>query len=57
MLDAKLGQVYGTLFFYSNVLETLSPLMEIYLREATETLEETLPEVIAWAKEQGLVVS
>lgn len=57
MLDAKLGSVYGTLFFYTNVLERLSPIMEIYLKEATQTIQEIMPEVMAWAKEQGLTTS
>ena len=54
---ARLGDVYGPLFFYSNVLEKLSPVMEIYLKQANETIQEILPEVMEWAKEQGLKVS
>lgn len=57
LLSAKIGDVYGTLFFYSSVLEKLSPHLEIYLKQATETIEEMLPEVLEWAKEQGLKAS
>jgi hypothetical protein len=64
MLDAKLGEVYGTLFFYSNVLKRLSPVIETYLKEANQTITEVMPEVMKWArknpeilKENGLKVS
>jgi len=57
MLKARMGDVYGTLFFYSSVLEMLSPVMEIYLKEAEVTITETMAEVMEWAKEQGYKVS
>lgn len=57
MLKAKMGDVYGTLFFYSGVFEMLSPVMEIYLREAEATIADTMGEIMEWAKEQGYKVS
>lgn len=54
MLEAKMGDVYGAVFFYSNVLEALSPILETYLKQANETIAEIMPEVMEWAKEQGL---
>lgn len=57
MLDARLGEVYGTLFFYSNVLEKSSPIILTYLNEANQTIAEVMPEVMAWAKSQGLTTS
>lgn len=64
LLDAKLGDVYGTLFFYSNVSEKLSHVMDSYLKEATQTIAETMPEIMEWArknpqilKEAGLKLS
>lgn len=57
MLEAKMGDVYGAVFFYSNVLEALSPILETYLKQANETIMEIMPEVMEWAKEQGLKAS
>lgn len=57
MLKARMGDVYGTLFFYSGVFEMLSPVMEIYLREAEATIADTMGEIMEWAKEQGYKVS
>lgn len=57
MLKARMGDVYGTLFFYSGVFEMLSPVMEIYLREAEATIADTMGEIVEWAKEQGYKVS
>jgi hypothetical protein len=54
MLEAKMGDVYGAVFFYSNVLEALSPILETYLKQANEVIAEIMPEVMEWAKEQGL---
>jgi hypothetical protein len=54
MLEAKMGDVYGVVFFYTDVLETLSPVLEIYLKQANETIAEIMPEILSWAKEQGL---
>lgn len=64
MKSAKLGDVYGTLFFYSSILEKSSPIIQIYLSKATQTINETMPEVMDWAKknpqllkEAGLTLS
>lgn len=57
LLDAKLGDVYGTLFFYSNVLEKLSPVIENSLKEATQTIAETMPEIMKWAKENPQILA
>lgn len=57
MRHAKLKDVYGLLVFKKKVFEKLSPVMEISLRNATATIQEILPEVMAWAKQQGLKVS
>lgn len=54
---AKLKDVYGFLLFKKKVFERLKPVMEIYLNDASQTIQEILPEVMAWAKEQNLKVS
>lgn len=51
MLDCKLGDVYGTLFFYSVVYERLKQVIEISLKTAAGTIEEMMPEVMKWARE------
>lgn len=45
LLDAKLKDVYGLLFFYSNVLEKLSPIIQTSFEEATRTIQEILTEI------------
>jgi hypothetical protein len=45
MLEAKLGDVYPTVFFYSRVLETLNQILPHYLIQATETITEILKEI------------
>ena len=54
---AKLKDVYGYLVFKKKVFETLSPIMEISLKNASKTIQEILPEVMAWARQEGLTVS
>jgi hypothetical protein len=50
MKSAKLGDVYGTLFFYSNVFEKSNPIIQAYLNKATQTINQTMPEVMEWAR-------
>jgi len=45
LLTAKLKDVYGLLFFYSAVLEKLSPIIQMSLEEALQTIQETLTEI------------
>lgn len=45
MLTAKLKDVYGLLFFYSAVLEKLSPIIQMSLEEALQTIQETVTEI------------
>ena len=45
MLDAKLGQVAGLVFFYSNVLESLNPTIQISLEIAARDIQETMKEI------------
>lgn len=57
LLNARLGDVYGTLFFYSNVLVTLKPVIESFSKYATQTIAETMPEVMKWAKENPQILA
>jgi hypothetical protein len=44
LLNAKMGSVYGTVFFYSKVLKRLNPTLSIYFLDSIQTLQE-------WSKE------
>ena len=44
---AKIGDVYGLLFFYSSVLEKSSPIIQMYSEQATETLKNHLTEMMS----------
>lgn len=57
MKKAKLKDVYGFLVFKKKVFEALSPVMETYLKEATNTIQGMMPEVMEWAKKEGLLAS
>lgn len=50
MLKAKVGDVYGTLFFYTNVFEKLNRVTQIYLKSASDTIQDIMPEVMEWAR-------
>lgn len=54
--QARIGDVYGTLFFYANVFEKSKPIMITYLNEANKTIQETMPEVLKWAKENPQIL-
>lgn len=54
MLDAKLGDVYGAVFFYSNVLKKLTPTIPYFLIMAEMTIENHMREVNQWAATHGL---
>lgn len=54
MLDAKLGDVYGAVFFYSNVLKKLTPIIPYFLIMAEMTIENHMKEVNQWAATHGL---
>lgn len=45
MLNAKLKDVYGLLFFYSAVLEKLNPIIQMSLEEALRVIQETMTEI------------
>ena len=45
MLDAKLGQVAGLVFFYSNVLESLNPTIQMSLVMAAHEIQEVMKEI------------
>ena len=45
LLTAKLKDVYGLLFFYSSVLEKLSPIIQMSLEEALKTIQEITTEM------------
>lgn len=51
MLDAKLGQVAGLVFFYSNVLESLNPTIQMSLAIAAQDIQEVMEEM----KKNGLM--
>lgn len=51
MLDAKMSDVYGTLFFYSIVWENWSDVMLDYSKQANQTIVEMMKEI----KESGLI--
>jgi len=53
MLDAKVGDVYGAVFFYSNVLEKLMPIIPYFLMEAEQIIENHMAEVLQWAATRG----
>lgn len=53
MKHAKLGDVYGLLLFKKKVYQALSPIIENSLKEATQTIQETME----WLKEQQLQTS
>lgn len=54
MLDAKIGDVYGAVFFYSNVLEKLTLIIPYFLIQAEETIQEHMKEVNQWAATHGV---
>jgi hypothetical protein len=47
MKHAKIGDVYGAVFFYSRVWATLQPYLEKYLNQAMETITEVVNEAKA----------
>lgn len=47
MLDAKLGDVYGLLFFCSLELERLSPYIQMCLEESATLIEREMKEIAA----------
>ena len=51
---AKLKDVYGLLVFKKKVYDKLRPVMETSLKNATATIQEILPEVMAWANSRAL---
>jgi hypothetical protein len=53
MLDVTIGEVYGAVFFYSNVLEKLTPIIPYFLMEAEQTIENHMAEVLQWAATRG----
>lgn len=52
--QAKMGDIYGTLFFYSGIYKTLIQTTDTYLKEQTQILKEHLEEVNEWAQKQTL---
>lgn len=46
---AKMGEVYGTLFFYSAVWENWMKSLEPYGKQAAQTIESHMEDVISWA--------
>lgn len=50
MLNIKLKEISGTLFFYSNLYESLMKVTRIYSERAMKTINSTMPEIIAWGK-------
>lgn len=50
MLKIKLKEISGTLFFYSNLFESLTKVIQIYSEQAVKTINQTMPEIIAWGK-------
>jgi hypothetical protein len=44
-LKAKIGSVWGTVFFYSKVWERLNPVLILFLEEANQTIKEHLKEM------------
>lgn len=53
MLDVKVGDVYGAVFFYSSVLEKLMPIIPYFLMEAEQTITNHMAEVLRWAATRG----
>lgn len=47
LLEAKLGSVYGAVFFYSKVLEKLNPVFQLYSIEVEMIMEELQAEAKA----------
>lgn len=45
LLNAKVSDVHGTVFFYSKVMKTLSPFLEIYFLSASRTIQEMMKEI------------
>lgn len=55
MRKAKLKDVIGTVFFYSDYFDLLIQASTESLKSATQTIAEVMPEMEKWAKEQGLI--
>lgn len=51
---AKMGDIYGTLFFYSGIYKTLMQTTDTFLKEQTAILKEHLEEVNEWGQKQTL---
>lgn len=56
MLKVKLKEVSGTLFFYSNLYESLIKVTKTYSDSAAKTIEPTLKEAIAWGKKNPSIL-
>lgn len=56
MLKVKLKDVSGTLFFYSNLYESLIKVTKTYSESAARTIEPTLKEAIAWGKKNPKIL-
>jgi hypothetical protein len=56
MLNVKLKEVSGTLFFYSNLYENLIKVTKIYSDSAAKTIAPTLKEAIAWGKKNPKIL-
>lgn len=56
MKHANLGDVYGALVFKKKVLETLNPIIQMFLKQETTTIQEIMPEVMKWAKENPQIL-
>lgn len=50
MREAKLKDVIGTVFFYSDLFDTLMEASMVSLKSASQSIQEILPEVMDWAK-------
>ena len=54
---ARLGDVYGMLVFKKKVFEVSSLIMESYLKQATQTIQGVMPEVMEWAKKNPHILA
>lgn len=56
-LSVKVGSVYGTLFFYSKVWESLMPILADYGEKAAKLISEMMKEAEEWATESKTLKS
>lgn len=56
MREAKLKDVIGTVFFYSDRFDILTEASMVSLKNASQTIQEIMPEVMEWAKKNPQIL-